>query len=286
MGVVVGGAAGTRLIHAPGVGGDHGDDRGVQIDLVERPGHGELGVLGHVHAGLDGRRRRAGGLPGRLGGLLGRRDGGRGSLGRCGGRLAGGGCCRSRGIGRSLGGGGGGGGVLGARLPRGLGGGLGGIGGRLRDGGGARVARGPGRLGRIGSRIGGRLGGSGRLFGVIRFGRFGRQGGGRLGGFGGAARGLGGVARGLRRGRGVARRGVDRRRVDDCRRGVIVVVAAADQGQAGRANPSLRAGSQHGAARDLSLSQGGPVVPAAHRNVLSGSRLSHVGPLGARARKV
>ena len=42
--------------------------------------------------------------------------------------------------------------------------------------------------------------------------------------------------------------------------GVIVVVAAADQGQAGRANPSLRAGSQHRATADLAVSQGVPVV--------------------------
>ena len=54
---------------------------------------------------------------------------------------------------------------------------------------------------------------------------------------------------------------------------VIVVVAAADQGQPGGSNLSLRAGSQHGAARDLSLSQGGPILPAAHCRVLSGSRL-------------
>ena len=85
---------------------------------------------------------------------------------------------------------------------------------RIREGGSARVARGPGGLGRIGSRIGGGLGGSGRLFGVIGFDRFGRHGGGRLGGFGGPARGIGGGARGLRRSSGVARRRVDHRRVD------------------------------------------------------------------------
>ena len=271
MRVVVGGAAGTRLIQAPAVLAGRGDDRGVQIDLVERPGHGELVGLGH--AARDDR----GGLPGRLGGLLGGGDGSRGGLGGGGGGLPGGGRSRSRGVGRGLGGGGGRSGVLGARLAGGGGGGFRGIGGRLRDGGGARVAGGPGRVGRIACRIGGGLGGSGRLGRVIRFGRFGRHRGGGFGGFGGAARGIGGVARGLRRGCGVARRGVDRRRVDDCRPGVIVVVAAADQREAGRSNASFGAGSQHGAARDLSLSQTRPIVPVAHHIFPSGSRLSLCG---------
>ena len=39
-----------------------------------------------------------------------------------------------------------------------------------------------------------------------------------------------------------------------------VVVAAADQGQAGRADAGLGAGAQHRAARDLSVSQGLPIV--------------------------
>ena len=249
--VVVGLAAATHLIQAAVVADDRGDDRGVQIDLVERPGDGKLGAIGVADGGDGG-----GGLAGGLGGVL-------GGSGR-----------DRRGIGRGLGGGGGRSGVLGARLAGGGGGGLGGIGGRLRDGGGARVAGGTGRVGRIACRIGGGLGGSGRLGRVIRFGRFGRHRGGGFGGFGGAARGVGGVAGGLRRGCGVTRRGVDRRRID---RGGLVVVAAADQREAGCSNPSLRAGSQHGAARDLSLSQGGPVVTVAHDKVLSGPRLSRCG---------
>ncbi len=278
VGVNVGGAAGTRLIQAPGVGGDRADNRGVQIDLVERPGLGVLGVLGHARAGLNGRDG--------LGGLLRGRDGRGGGLSRSRGGIPGGGSSRRGGIGRGLGGRGGGGGVLGARLSRGRGGGLGGIGGRLRDGGGARLARGFGGGGRISGRVGGGLGGRSRLLRVVRGRRVGRQGRGRLGGFGGPARGIGSVAGRRSRSGGVTRGGVHRRRVDDRRRGVIVVVAAADQREAGRSNAGLGAGSQHGAARDLSLPQGGPIVQAAHRKVLSGTRLSHVGPLGARARKV
>ena len=48
-------AAGTMLIQAPLVAGDHPDDRGVQIDLVERPGHGELGRAGLVGPDDGGR---------------------------------------------------------------------------------------------------------------------------------------------------------------------------------------------------------------------------------------
>ena len=222
MRVVVGGAAGTRLIQAPAVLAGRGDDRGVQIDLVERPGHGKLAAVDVAERG-DG----VDGLAGGLGRVL-------GSSGR-----------DRRGGGRGLGGGGGGGRVLRAGLPRGGGGSPGGIRGRLRDGRRARVAGGPGCVGRVGRGVGGGLSGGGRCGGVIGFRRFGRQGGGRLGGIGGAARGIGGVARGLGGGGGVARGGVDRGRVDG---GVIVVVAAADQREAGRPNPSLRAGSQHGAA--------------------------------------
>ena len=276
-------------IQAPGVGDDRGDDLGVQIDLLERPGHGEVGVLGHAARdggdGLDGPAGCVGGLLGGSGGDrrgIGRGLGGGGGGGRvlgahlpCGlGGGGGGGRVLGAHLPCGLGGGGGGGRVLGAHLPCGLSGSRGGIRGRLRDGGGARVARGPGGGGGIGGGIGGGLGGSGRLFGVIRLRRFGRQGGGRLGGFGGAARGLGRVARGLRRvarglrrGRGVACRRVDRRRVDG---GGLVVVATADQREAGCTNAGFGAGSQHGATRDLSLSQGGPVVPAAHDNPLSG----------------
>ena len=190
-------------------------------------------------------------------------NGGRGGLGRSRSRLPGGGGCGRRGVGCGLCGGSRGGGVLGARLPRGLSGRRGGIGGRLRDGGGARVAGRPGRVGGIGGGFGRRLGGSGRLFGVIGFGRFGRQGGGRLGGFGGAARGIGGRARGLGGGGRVARGRVDRRRIDGGRRSVIVVVAAADEGQPGGPNARLGACSQHGAARYLSLSQTRPIVAVA-----------------------
>ena len=48
-------AAGTMLIQAPLVAGGHADDRGVQIDLVERPGHGVLGRAGLVGPDDGGR---------------------------------------------------------------------------------------------------------------------------------------------------------------------------------------------------------------------------------------
>ena len=304
MGVVVGGAAGTRLIHAPGVGGDRGDDRGVQIDLVERPGHGKLGVLGH--AARDGRRSRAGGLPGRLGGLLGRGDGRGGGLGRGfggllsrgggrpggGGRLAGGGCGGGSGVGGGgdggLRGGRGGGAGLdgGSRVAGGLGGGLGSLGGGVRDGRGRGVAGSASGVGGLGGGRSRGFRGGGRVGGVFRLGRLGGQGGGGIGGVGGLRSRSGGLGcggrrlgrggrrftRGTGRGARVTRRRVDRRRINGGRCGVIVIVAAADERKASRSNASLRAGSQHGAARDLPLSQGGPVVTVAHGKILPGFR--------------
>ena len=52
--VIVREAAVPLLIQAPAVVGAGGDDRGVQIDLVERPGHGTFGLLGQRvgHGGL------------------------------------------------------------------------------------------------------------------------------------------------------------------------------------------------------------------------------------------
>ena len=168
-----------------------------------------------------------------------------------------------------------------------------------------------------GGRIGGSRGrgfrGGGRVGGVLRLGRLGGQGGGRIGGAGRLRGGVGGFAGGGggfaggggRVGRGVCRPGRDRscglgfggaripggdRRGGGLFRGRggpfgrhgpgvgLVVVAAADQRKAGRSNASLRAGSQHGATRDLSLSQGGPMVQGgSSTKFLSGTRLSLCG---------
>ena len=305
VGVIVREAAVPLLIQAPAVVGARGDDRGVQIDLVERPGHGKLGALGH--ATRDGRRSRAGGLPGRVGGLLGRGDGGGGGLGGGFGGLLGGGGGRAGGGGRFPGGGGsrcgclggvvdgglggrrGGGAGLdgGGRVPGGLGGGLGRLGGRIGDGRGGGIAgRGRG-VGSLGGRRGTGFGGGGRVGGVLRLRCFGGQGGGRGCGGGGLTRGVcrlgGGLGRGL--GFGGARipggdgrcRGFFRGRGGPFRRrgpGVgLVILPAADEREPGGPNARFGAGSQHGAARDLSLSQAGPILPAAHCNALSGSRL-------------
>ena len=317
IGEVVGEAAAAVRIQAAAVVSGCGDDRGVQIDLVERPGHGEVGVLAGDFGG-DGRRSRAGGLPGRLGGLLGGGDGSRGGLSRGFGGLLGGGGGRPGGGGRLPGGfrrggcgsrglvdgglGGLGGGRPGldrrSRVAGGLGSGLGGLRGGVRDGRGCGVTGrgcGVGSLG--GSRSRGFRGG-GRVGGVLRLGRLGGQGG-RVGRSGGRLRGrVGGLPRGVGRLGGGGRGGLGlsgarlpggdgrRRGLFRGRRGAfgghgpgvgLVVVAAADQREAGYTNASLRAGSHHGATRDLSLSQGGPMVPGAHDMFLSGTRLSLCG---------
>ena len=180
--------------------------------------------------------------------------------------------------------------------------------GRVGDGRGGSVAgRGCG-VGSLGGSRGSGFGSGGRVGGVLRLGRLGGQGRGRHAAAAAACDGRGGgLACGVGRlgCRGIGRFSGDRGgglgfggaripggdgRGSGLFRGRggpfgshgpgvgLVVVAAADQGEAGCSNPSLRAGSQHGATRDLPLSQAGPMVSVAHGTCpLSGPRLSRCG---------
>ena len=152
----------------------------------------------------------------------------------------------------------------------------------------AASPRGRGRgVGGIGGGFGGRLGGSGRLLAASSDSAASAaraaeasaasaacEAAAAAAACGGRRLGRGGrcLSRGAGRSARVARGRVDRRRIDGGRRSVIVVVAAADQGQPGGPNARLGACSQHGAARDLSLSQTRPIVAVAHGKILPGFR--------------
>ena len=253
--------------HGDGTSLPRAGGRGLLLVLFRGHGRALGGLLGRVGGLLGGGDGCRGGLGGGFGGLLGRGGGRAGG----GGRLSGGGRSRSGGLGSGVDGGlggrrGGGAGLDGgSRVAGGLGGGLGRLGGRSPRRLRRRLITGRGcGVGGLGGRGRGGFRGGGRVGGVLRLGRLGGQGGGVCRSGGGLRGRVGGLPRGVcRLGGGVCRLSRDGRRglgvggarlpggdgrggglfrgrggpFGGCGPGVrLVVVAAADQGEAGCAN--------------------------------------------------